>query len=152
MPDKAQNFILEVAPGTAKGAPIPADAEFVKVGFTRTKGVTQSTETIDDSSDEDPNNASAVPGMDSFNFNADGLYVYDDAGQEAIQAAKDNQGANSFPWFRLTPNKEGEKEYIGQAIITEIGGPEGSTNEMLAYSLSTQGVGALTIQSVPAAV
>ena len=147
-PEKAQNYILEVAPPTAKGAAIPSAATFEKVGFTRTKGLTRSTGAIDTVSDENPDNDDAIPGMKSFAFSGDGLFVYDDAGQQAIEDAYDTQDSDNYPWFRITSNTSGANEYVGQVIITQLEGPSGSTNEVLTYSISTRGIGVLTKQAI----
>ena len=144
---KGQDILLEVAPATALGATIPVEADWETVGYMRSKSVTESVATIDASSDNNPDWTHAVPGQSSFNFGGDALYVYDDAGQTAIFTAKAAQDTDNFPWFRFTSNDTGDTEKIGQVIITEIT-EEGSTNEMVTFSLSTEGVGELTRRTI----
>ena len=144
---KGQDILLEIAPATAKGATIPAEAEWKTVGYMRSKGVTSGTSTIDASSDNDPDWDHAVPGSRNFNFNGEALYVYDDEGQEAIYTAEEAQDVDNYPWFRTTSNTTGDKEKIGQVIITEID-EAGSTNETVTLNLSTQGVGELTRRAI----
>ena len=148
MPVKSQDILLEIAPATTVGASTPADADFDTIGYLRSKGLTRSTATIDTSSDNDPDNTSAIPGMKSFNFSGEALYVYDDTGQQAIETAYDAQDSDNLPWMRLTSNTVGDNEFIGQVIITELDLAPGSTNEVATYSISTEGVGAITKQAI----
>lgn len=145
MPETGQSYVLEVAAPTALGETLPTS--FDQIGYTTSKGISRSRETIDASSDNNPDFTHVIPGMQSFTFDSEALFVYDDVGQDALESAFDSQGDDNFAWFRLTNNITGADEFIGQVVITELS-IEAATNEVVTYTISTEGVGPLTVQAV----
>lgn len=138
MAEKGQDYIVEL---TSDGG-----TTYEKIGFLRSKTLSRSKETIDTSSDEDPDWASSIPGMRSFNVENGGLYVYDDLGQQAVEAAYDSDDPVGL---RLTNNVAGAKQYAGDAHITQLD-LEFATNEVVKYSVSWQGTGPVTASDVAA--
>lgn len=134
MPEKAQKYIVEHLEDDGAGGYIAT-----KAGFLRSKSLTREKETIDSSSDEDPDNATSVAGMKSFGFEFGALYVYDDVGQQKVEAAYD---AELPERWRLTNNVTGALAFDGLAHVTSLE-LTGSTNELLEYSISMEGTGAL---------
>jgi len=80
--------------------------------------------------------------MRSWSIDAEALYVYDDAGQLAVEAAF----ASNDPVEVVLTSAEataGAYEFAGTAFVTELE-LEFETNEVVGYSISMEGTGPLT--------
>ncbi len=127
---RGQDIVLEVS---ATGG-----SAFTKVGFMRSKSLERQLETIDTTSDENPDWAATMAGSRSWSISGGSLFVYDNAGQELIEAAYSSNAAYSFRF------SVGGGTYTGQAFVTGLT-IEGSTNEVATYAITITGTGPLTV-------
>ena len=138
-----QRFILETSQD---------DAQYTKVGSMRSKQLQRSKAMIETSSDEDPGWSTTIAGQRSWSMSGETLYVYDNAGQEAIEAAYESDDPVHFRLTQIDQAGEpvvGSNQFKGLAHVTEAS-LQASTNEVVTYSLSAQGTGPLVRTAVAA--
>lgn len=118
---------------------------YTPVGYMRSKNLQRTRQTIDASSDNDPDWTCVVSGQRSWSIDGEMIDVYDDAGQLLIQAAF---ASDDEYYFKFSTGVTGETEYLGTGLVTEDS-IQSQTNQVVTRRLSVQGVGALTEQAVP---
>ena len=109
------------------------------VGGQRNASVEMSAETIDTTVKTTGGWASKIPGIKSWTSSCDGVYFLDDAGLKAAQTAFMNGTAVQL----VFSNSEG-LAYSGQAVITSMS-VEAGQEDVVAYTISFEGTGALTV-------
>jgi predicted secreted protein len=131
-----------------RGQDYTVTADGTALGFLRTKELTRNLDTIDTSSDDNPDFASFIAGQRNWGLTGEALYVFDDAGQQIIEAAMvelDGTPPSNDPIefvFEPLSAETGQLTYTGNGFVTEAT-LEASTNEVVMYSLSIQGTGTL---------
>ena len=110
------------------------------VGGQRNGSLEMSAETIDTTVKSTGGWASKIPGIKSWTSSCDGVYFVDDAGLEAAQAAFMN-GTE----VKLDFSNSSGLAYSGQAVITSMS-VEAGQEDVVSYTISFEGTGALTAQ------
>ena len=139
-----QKFIIETS--------LDEGATFKKVGSMQTKQLSRTRQTIETSSDDNPNWSEKITGQRSWGISGEALYVYDNEGQQAIEAAYESDDPVLFRFTQIDQQGTpvvGSNQFTGQGLVTDAS-LQASTNEVVKYSLSIEGTGALTRSSVSA--
>lgn len=133
MPELGQDYVLEAS---ADGSTYTTVGKLQSLSLSRERG------TVDTNNFDSPDWQESLSTMRSWSIDGEALYVYDDAGQAIIEAA---YAANAAYYFKITSadGTVGVFEYSGQGFVTDAS-VEFETNEVVTYSLSVQGTGALT--------
>ena len=120
-------------------------ATYTPLGFMRSKNLTRTRQTIDASSDQNPDWVCVVTGQRSWNIDGEMIDIYNDAGQILLDAAFASDDVYDF---KLSTGVTGEQEFLGEGLTTEDSF-QIATNQVVTRRVTIQGVGTLTKQAVP---
>ena len=133
MAETGQKYVLEI---TLNGG-----TTYTKVGKLTSASLGRERETTETNNFDSPDWKESISTMRSWSIDGEALYVYDDAGQQAIESAYAQDDAAGF---RITSaaGTVGVYEFTGDGFVTEAS-IEFETNEVVTYSLSVEGTGPL---------
>lgn len=120
---------------------------FTEVGYMTSWELSREFATIEANHFGDFANATSLIGQFSWSLSNEAFYVYDDAGQAAVEASVQAQKAAGAtpPTWRLTSRAGtvGAFEWTGTAWITSIT-MSGETDGIVSYNVDAEGTGDLT--------
>lgn len=115
-----------------------------KVGYMRTKAFNLTRETIDTSSDENPDYATSISGQRSATLSGEAILNVTDAGQAALVAAWESDEPVSMTFTSVdTPHIE----ITCDMFVNDVNFSAG-TNEVVTASITAQSTGTITIDVV----
>ena len=123
-----------------KGLDVLVKVGSTVVGGQRNASLEMSAETIDTTVKTTGGWAAKIPGIKSWTSSCDGIYFLNDAGLKAAQTAFMNGTA-----VQLDFSKGEDLVYSGQAVITSMS-VEAGQEDVVAYTISFEGTGALTVE------
>jgi len=128
MPQLGQAYVLKVGTTT--------------VGLLEGFSISDELDTTEINTFDNPDWAEHLGTMQSWSFDSDAVYSYEDSGQQALYAAKAGKVAVEVS-ITSANDTAGVYEWTGMGIVTSMS-VEGEVNDAVKLSITIQGTGELT--------